>query len=105
MTPILDEYAEIAKAQLEDERPEDEVLYSDQVQDRAVRLREESKSQRYVYAWGPRFVVAGLPVLDRKVKLCKLLVRGKRMNSALVEFIEDGERHIISRNALRRVKP
>lgn len=34
---------------------------------------------------------------------CRLLARGG-MNSALVEF-EDGTRHVVSRNALRKVKP
>jgi hypothetical protein len=54
----------------------------------------------YVYAWGPRFRVAGLPVLDRKAQRCRVLVRGGK-NSALVEF-EDGVQHVVSRNALRR---
>lgn len=34
---------------------------------------------------------------------CRVVARGK-MNSALVEF-EDGQREIISRNALRRLAP
>lgn len=55
----------------------------------------------YRYAWGPRLVIPGLPVLSRKGELCKLIARGA-MNSALVEFLRDGERAIISRNALRR---
>lgn len=56
----------------------------------------------YVYNWKPRFVVNGLPVLDRKGQRCRVLARGA-MNSAMVEF-EDGERHVVSRNALRREK-
>lgn len=55
----------------------------------------------YRYAWGPRLVIPGLPALSRKGELCKLIARGA-MNSALVEFLRDGERAIISRNALRR---
>lgn len=58
--------------------------------------------QLYRYAWGPRFRVPGLPVLDRKGDLCRVIARG-RMNSALIEFA-DGERHVVSRNALRRVR-
>lgn len=54
----------------------------------------------YRYAWGPRFRVPGLPALDRKGALCHVIARGA-MNSALIEF-EDGERAIVSRNALRR---
>jgi hypothetical protein len=54
----------------------------------------------YRYGCGPRFRVPGLPVLDRKGALCRVLVRGA-MNSALIEF-EDGEWAIVSRNALRR---
>lgn len=54
----------------------------------------------YIYSWGPRLVVPGLPVLDRKGQACRVLVRGK-MNTAMIEF-EDGERHFVSRNALRR---
>lgn len=52
------------------------------------------------YAWKPRFVIPGYPVLNRKGEACRVLARG-RMNSALVEF-EDGEQYIVSRNALRR---
>ena len=54
----------------------------------------------YRYCWGPRFIVSGLPVLDRKGQLCRVIARGA-MNSALVEF-QDGVRHVISRNALRK---
>lgn len=54
----------------------------------------------YVYAWGPRLRVPGLPVLDRQGQTCRVVARG-RMNSALVEF-NDGTRHIVSRNALRK---
>lgn len=57
----------------------------------------------YRYVWGPRFRVPGLPVLDRKGQLCRVLARGA-MNSAAVEF-EDGYTAIVSRNALRRVWP
>ena len=51
----------------------------------------------YRYAWGNNEKRAML-----KGKRCKVIVRG-RMNSALVEF-ENGQREIVSRNALRRVK-
>ncbi len=54
----------------------------------------------YRYSWGPRFRVPGMPVLDRKGQLCRVIARGA-MNSALIEF-EDGEQHVVSRNALRR---
>jgi len=49
----------------------------------------------YVYVWGNN---------ERRVQMkgkrLRVIVRGK-MNSALVEF-EDGQREIISRNAIRR---
>ena len=54
----------------------------------------------YRYSWGPRFKVPGMAVLDRKDDRCRIIARGA-MNSALVEF-EDGARHVISRNALRK---
>lgn len=60
-------------------------------------------NREYIYAWGPRYHVPGLPVLDRKGQRCRVLARGA-MNSALVEF-RDGEVAVISRNALRRVRP
>lgn len=58
----------------------------------------------YIYAWGPRWKnYKGLQrQLDRKGDTCELLVRGKKMNSCLIQF-QDGERHIVSRNALRKV--
>ena len=51
----------------------------------------------YIYRWGNNPVRARL-----KGRHCRVLARGA-LNSALVEF-EDGVRHIVSRNALRRVK-
>ena len=51
----------------------------------------------YIYRWGNNPKRATL-----KGRCCRLLVRG-RANSALVEF-DDGQREIISRNALRRKK-
>ena len=51
----------------------------------------------YYYAWGnneKRKLLKG--------KKCKILKRLK-LNSAIVEF-ENGQREIISRNALRRIK-
>lgn len=55
----------------------------------------------YRYVWGPRFHVPGLLVLDRKGSRCRIVARGAK-NSALIEF-EDGERAVVSRNALRKV--
>lgn len=49
--------------------------------------------QWYVYRWGKYRP-------DLKGQRCRVLARGT-MNSALVEF-ESGERHIVSRNALRK---
>ncbi len=48
-----------------------------------------------VYCWGKY-----RPEL--KGKRCRLLARGA-INSALVEF-QDGERHVVSRNAIKKVK-
>ena len=36
-------------------------------------------------------------------RLCRVIARGA-MNSALVEFYDTGQREIVSRNALRRVR-
>lgn len=52
--------------------------------------------QLYVYRWG-RY----LPAL--KGQRCRVLARGK-LNTALVEFVETGVKHVVSRNALRKVK-
>jgi len=60
-----------------------------------------AKEATYIYRWGARFRVPGLPVLDRKGEECRVLARGA-MNSAMIEFLSDGERHIVSRNALRK---
>jgi hypothetical protein len=57
---------------------------------------------RYRYSWGPRFVVPGLLVLDRKGDACVVVARGAK-NSALVEF-EDGCLAVVSRSALRRIQ-
>lgn len=58
-------------------------------------------ASQYVYTWGPRFEVPGLPVLNRKGETCIVLRRGAK-NSALVQF-SDGYRAVVSRNSLRKV--
>lgn len=52
---------------------------------------------RYIYVWGNNEKRATL-----KGRVCCMLAR-LAMNSALVEF-ENGQREVISRNALRRVR-
>ncbi|MCB0684226.1 MAG: hypothetical protein KDC32_25460 [Saprospiraceae bacterium] len=62
--------------------------------------------QTYRYAWknNPQM---GLYPCPKRITLygrtCRVLVRGK-LNSALVEFIDNGQREVISRNALRKAK-
>jgi len=50
----------------------------------------------YIYSWGNNEKRRTM-----KNRICRVIYRGK-MNSALVEF-ENGQREIISRNALRRL--
>lgn len=50
----------------------------------------------YVYRWGKYRP-------DLKGRRCVVLGRGA-MNSALVRFLDSGERHVVSRNALRKEK-
>ena len=52
---------------------------------------------RYIYRWGNNEKRATL-----QHRTCRVLARGT-MNSALVEF-ENGQREVISRNALRKEK-
>lgn len=40
---------------------------------------------------------------ERHGQRCRVLARGK-LNTAQIEF-EDGERHIVSRNAIRKAQP
>lgn len=54
------------------------------------------KERQYRYAWGNNEKRATL-----RDRICTVLHRGK-MNSALVEF-ENGQREVVSRNALRKV--
>ena len=52
----------------------------------------------YIYRWGNNPKRA-----EMKGRVCTVLIRGG-MNSALVEFLGTGQREIVSRNALRRVR-
>lgn len=51
----------------------------------------------YIYCWKNNLKRTTL-----KGRRCRVIARGS-LNSALVEFVDDGQREIISRNALRRV--
>jgi hypothetical protein len=59
----------------------------------------ESAAPEQLYAWPWR---TRLP--ERKGHLFRLLIRGKTMNSCLIEFVSDNGRCVTSRNALRKVK-
>lgn len=52
----------------------------------------------YRYTWGNNVKRATL-----RGRTCRVVCRGA-MNSALVEFTDNGQREVVSRNALRRVK-
>lgn len=52
----------------------------------------------YRYIWGNNEKRATL-----KGRMCRVVARGK-MNSALVEFADNGQREVVSRNALRRLR-
>ncbi len=52
----------------------------------------------YRYLWGNNEKRATL-----RGRICRIVARGA-MNSALVGFTDNGQREVISRNALRRVK-
>lgn len=68
---------------------------------------------QYIYSWGPRIkkwpADSPLKQLDRKGEHCRVLAsspRGKGdKNSALVEFDSDKYQAVVSRSALRRVRP
>ena len=55
-------------------------------------------AQLYRYAWGNNPVRAKL-----KGRHCRLLGCGTR-NTVLIEFVDNGERQVTSRRALRKVK-
>lgn len=56
----------------------------------------------YVWQWNKWPAGEGWRPGMRRGMRCRVLVRGRRMNSALVEF-EDGYRCVTSRQGLRRV--
>jgi hypothetical protein len=59
-----------------------------------VRMPQPSVDQLYRWFWRAR-----LPA--RRGQLFRVLARGK-LNSCLIEFIDDGWRCVTSRNALRK---
>ena len=57
------------------------------------------KEQLYVFRWGNNPQRAKM-----KGRICRVLSRGAK-NSAKIEFVDNGQKEIISRNALRKVDP
>jgi hypothetical protein len=53
----------------------------------------------YVYAWGNNPKRATL-----KGRKCRLVASGT-FNSCLVEFVDNGQREVVSRRALQRMSP
>jgi len=54
----------------------------------------------YIWQWAKRPCSEWNKPGQYKGQRCRVLVRGRRMNSALVEF-EDGYQAVVSRNGLR----
>lgn len=52
----------------------------------------------YYFAWGNNEKRASM-----KGRICKVLARGKK-NSILIEFIDNGQQEIVSRNSIRKTK-
>ncbi|MHC4501555.1 MAG: tudor domain-containing protein [Planctomycetota bacterium] len=52
--------------------------------------------QLYKYRWGNNAKRAKM-----KGRICRVLARG-RMNSCRIQFVDNGEESIVSRNALRK---
>jgi len=59
--------------------------------------------QLYIYRWGNTKNEVGRNRLKLKGRTCRLLGRMK-MNSCIIEFIDNGQKEVVSRNALRRVE-
>jgi hypothetical protein len=58
----------------------------------------QAHEQLYVYRWGNNAKRAAM-----KGRICRVLARGA-MNSAMIEFVDNGEISIVSRNALQRYR-
>lgn len=41
---------------------------------------------------------------DMKNRICRVLFRARRMNSCLIEFVDNGQRECVSRFAVRKIK-
>jgi len=59
--------------------------------------KPKTSEQLYVYCWGNNPARARM-----KGRVCRVLARGAK-NSVAIEFVDNGERTLTSRNALRRV--
>jgi len=55
-------------------------------------------AQLYYFAWGNNEKRATM-----KGRVCRVLSRGKK-NSIMIEFLDTGQREIVSRNSIRKVK-
>lgn len=55
-------------------------------------------TQRYIYCWGNNEKRATM-----KGRECIVIARGK-MNSCLIEFTDNGQREVTSRNSVRKIK-
>jgi hypothetical protein len=55
------------------------------------------KTQLYYFAWGNNEKRETM-----KGRVCRVLARGKK-NSIMIEFVDNGQREIVSRNSVRRV--
>lgn len=53
----------------------------------------------YLFCWGNNEKRKTM-----KMRICKVLARGS-CNSCMIEFVDNGQKEIVSRNSLRKVPP
>lgn len=55
--------------------------------------------QLYRYRWGTNKKQRAM-----KNRTCRVIIRARKMNSCMIEFIDNGQRECVSRFAVRKIK-
>ncbi len=53
----------------------------------------------YKYCWGNN-----LKRKTMKGRICRVIIRARKMNSCMIEFNDNGQRECVSRYAVRKIK-
>ena len=64
-----------------------------------IGIEAKMKKGLYKYSWGNN-----LKRQTMKGRICRVIARARKMNSCMIEFVDNGQQECVSRFSVRKIK-